>query len=183
MSAASTSSNRITSPTAATKSVQDQPGTIPVATQIYDSATGSSSSSSILLGPPPATSTPPRHTIQFVHQAQTTRSSAFEVYRKPASTSFYSPEPTAATTSGVAGGPLSAIESDHLVTALTDSLRNTKLKQERNLFEVMHQLKEQNALLLRLCYDLSEELKCVKQKKEEIISQLEASSGHHHSTV
>lgn len=107
-----------------------------------------------------------RQSIQFVQSAL--RSSAFEVYRKPSAhnqltnnRTFYSPDQGA-------GDSMVAGVTDHSIVAN---------KQEKSLGDVMHQLKEQNGLLLRLCYDLSEELKTIKQKKEEVLYQLDAGGG------
>lgn len=107
-----------------------------------------------------------RQSIQFVQSAL--RSSAFEVYRKPNAhnqltnnRTFYSPDQGA-------GDSMIAGVTDHSIVVN---------KQEKSLGDVMHQLKEQNGLLLRLCYDLSEELKSIKQKKEEVLYQLDAGGG------
>lgn len=91
------------------------------------------------------------------------RTSAFEVYRKP---SRSSQSPT---------GPLSSDqvkvqEYEQQVLAISDSLRQVKFRNasEHTANDVLKHLKDQNALLIRLCKDLSDELMSVQRKKEEI---------------
>lgn len=111
-----------------------------------------------------------RNSIQFVQSAL--RSSAFEVYRKPTIhnqslniRTFYSPDQTTVAAASC---------SSDSTTNIDHSLITNYNKNEKSLADVMHQLKEQNGLLLRLCYDLSEELKTIKQKKEEILQKIDA---------
>lgn len=131
----------------------------------------------------------------------TLRSSAFEVYRKPAVTpgGFHSPNETQSTVynnstttanhSGQQQQPhhtLHAANSssstnssntsdfEKRVSAINDSLRYVSFKQsERNVSDVMHHLREQNQLLLRLCSDLTDELASVHRKKEELRGKID----------
>ena len=74
---------------------------------------------------------------------------------------------------------------------LNESLRHVTFKEEQNLNDVVHRLKEQNFLLLRLCSDLTEELATVQRKKEELKSKYDlvtggsggGSTSSHHSIV
>lgn len=134
----------------------------------------------------------PRSSLQ-----STLRSSAFEVYRKPAVTpgGFHSPETHHSTvnhpsqlhsvgqhhntlqsanssTSTNSSGNTSDFEKR--VTAINDSLRHVSFKQsERSVSDVMHHLREQNQLLLRLCSDLTDELASVHRKKEELKGKID----------
>lgn len=101
------------------------------------------------------------------------RSSAFEVYRKPTPRDINSPE-TSATR------PI--IDYEKRVSAISETLRQVSLKQDKQLTDVVQQLKEQNGLLLKLCSDLSDELLTVKRQKEEIKHKLDSVGGGLHST-
>ncbi len=96
------------------------------------------------------------------------RSSAFEVYRKPTPRDINSPE-TSATRPNV--------DYEKRVSAISETLRQVSLKQDRQLSDVVHQLKEQNGLLLKLCSDLSDELLTVRRQKEEIKQKLDLVGG------
>lgn len=138
-----------------------------------------------------------RYTIPSLQSSL--RSSAFEVYRKPTTPKgFTSPESAATAAANVPtqqyhhhqshpGGPLNSSsnssrqaslnEYERRVSVISDALRNVSFKSDRNLNDVMHHLKEQNHMLLRLCNDLSEELTSVQRKKEELRSRFITSAA------
>lgn len=119
------------------------------------------------------------------------RSSAFEVYRKPAvtpeasstvhnSTTNHTGQQQshntlhAANTSGSSANSSNTSDFEKRVSAINDSLRYVSFKQsERNVSDVMHHLREQNQLLLRLCSDLTDELASVHRKKEELRGKID----------
>lgn len=153
-----------------------------------------------MMVPPPPThgnhqiDTTTRYTIPSLQSSL--RSSAFEVYRKPTTPKgFTSPEQAAAAAAhvvpqshGAAGGVSSSSahssrqaslnEYERRVSVISDALRNVSFKSDRNLNDVMHHLKEQNHMLLRLCNDLSEELTSVQRKKEELRSRFISSAAN-----
>ena len=121
-------------------------------------------------------------TNSLIGQSSYNRTSAFEVYRKPAITprarSSQSPPPVPSQTQQSAGDALPRASQDYekyekRVSAISDTLRQVRFKPEQNLSHVVKHLKEQNLLLLRLCSDLSEELTGVQRKQEEIKTKLE----------
>ena len=98
------------------------------------------------------------------------RSSAFEVYRKPSkSRNSQSPPPPIPE-------PSKTQEYEKQVLAISDSLRQVRFRNasDQSAHEVLKYLKEQNALLMRLCKDLSDELTVVQRKKEEIRSKVDS---------
>lgn len=101
------------------------------------------------------------------------RSSAFEVYRKPTPRDINSPETSTTRPS---------IDYEKRVSAISETLRQVSLKQDKQLSDVVQQLKEQNGLLLKLCSDLSDELLTVRRQKEEIKHKLDSVGGGLHST-
>ncbi|KAG4072470.1 hypothetical protein HA402_004402 [Bradysia odoriphaga] len=106
--------------------------------------------------------------VQVPSLQSSQRSSAFEVYRKPTPREVNSPE-TSATRSN--------IDYEKRVSAISETLRQVSLKQDRQLNDVVQQLKEQNGLLLKLCSDLSDELLTVRRQKEEIKQKLDTVGG------
>lgn len=73
-------------------------------------------------------------------------------------------------------------EYEKRVSLINESLRHVTFKQEKSLADIVHHLKEQNVLLLRLCNDLTEELVTVQRKKGELKAKCD-SGGVHHSAV
>lgn len=106
--------------------------------------------------------------VQVPSLQSSQRSSAFEVYRKPTPRDVNSPE--ASTTRP-------NIDYEKRVSAISETLRQVSLKQDRQLNDVVQQLKEQNSLLLKLCSDLSDELLTVRRQKEEIKQRLDTVGG------
>lgn len=110
------------------------------------------------------------NTLLGSSSAGSQRTSAFEVYRKP-SKSRNSQSPPAP--------PLpeqsKAQDYEKQVLAISDSLRQVRFKNasDQSAHEVLKHLKDQNALLIRLCKDLSDELLIVQRKKEEIRSKID----------
>lgn len=111
--------------------------------------------------------------VQLPSLQSSLRSSAFEVYRKPTPRDINSPE-TSTTRPN--------IDYEKRVSAISETLRQVSLKQDKQLTDVVQQLKEQNGLLLKLCSDLSDELLTVKRQKEEIKQKLDSVGGGLHST-
>lgn len=97
----------------------------------------------------------------------TQRTSAFEVYRKPSKSrnSQSPPAPPIQTLSDQA----KVQEYEKQVLAISDSLRQVRFRNtgDQGPQDVLKHLKDQNALLMRLCKDLSDELLSVQRKKEE----------------
>lgn len=96
----------------------------------------------------------------------TQRTSAFEVYRKPSkSRNSQSPPPPIQTLRDQA----KVQEYEKQVLAISDSLRQVRFRNtgDQGPQDVLKHLKDQNALLMRLCKDLSDELMTVQRKKEE----------------
>lgn len=110
--------------------------------------------------------------VQLPSLQSSLRSSAFEVYRKP----------TPRDNSPEASNTRSNIDYEKRVSAISETLRQVSLKQDKQLGDVVQQLKEQNGLLLRLCSDLNDELLTVRRQKEEIKQKLESVGGGSHST-
>lgn len=99
------------------------------------------------------------------------RTSAFEVYRKPSKSRNSQSPPAPAPSSD----QVKVLEYEKQVLAISDSLRQVTFRNasDQSAHDVLKHLKDQNALLMRLCKDLSEELTSVQRKKEEIRSRLE----------
>ncbi|XP_037024627.1 ralBP1-associated Eps domain-containing protein 1 isoform X2 [Bradysia coprophila] len=106
--------------------------------------------------------------VQVPSLQSSQRSSAFEVYRKPTPREVNSPE---------ASSTRPNIDYEKRVSAISETLRQVSLKQDRQLNDVVQQLKEQNSLLLKLCSDLSDELLTVRRQKEEIKQKLDTVGG------
>lgn len=104
------------------------------------------------------------------------RSSAFEVYKKPSkSRNSQSPPGTSAT--AVLSDQAKVQEYEKQVLAISDSLRQVRFRNasDQSAHDVLKHLRDQNALLIRLCKDLSDELMHVQRKKEEARGKLEPS--------
>lgn len=114
--------------------------------------------------------------VQVPSLQSSQRSSAFEVYRKPTPRDINSPE-SSSTTTTTTTAHRPAVDYDKRVSAISETLRQVSLKQDRQLNDVVLQLKEQNGLLLKLCSDLSDELLTVRRQKEEIKQKLDSVSG------
>lgn len=112
--------------------------------------------------------------VQLPSLQSSQRSSAFEVYRKPTPRDINSPE-TSTTRPN--------INYEKRVSAISETLRQVSLKQDKQLSDVVQQLKEQNGLLLKLCSDLNDELITVKRQKEEIKHKLESVGGLHSTDI
>ncbi|KAL5281043.1 REPS1 family protein [Megaselia abdita] len=135
----------------------------------------------------PTTATPPRPTVSSIQSNQFV--SAFEVYKKPTITprSSQSPVelrnttlPAAVASTSSSSLPQSqppSVDYEKKVSAINESLKNLSVRGNKNISEILKHLREQNALLLRLCHDLSEELVTVQTKKEEIRMKLESTSA------
>lgn len=138
-------------------------------TTIQLDATGTTSTASV----PTENSIPkplPRSTL--TNSLIGNRTSAFEVYRKPTtSRNSQSPATAEIIQNNSVGNSIERYEKR--VIAISDNLRLIRIQPGETMSDVLKHLKEQNHLLLKLCTDLSDELRDVQTRKEDLRIKLE----------